>query len=268
MAELSPLVDCDWLSEHSDAVTIIDCTWTITEAERADLPEGYIPGAVEFDLSAIKVLPLKQQTEGVIAAQLSDLGVSADDTVIIYDRHGMFSAPRLWWLLRTLGHENAAVLNGGLPAWIAAGHDIAQAPHSPQKSQYIEAASLLCGSDFDDVVKAVGTDTQIVDARAPGRFKGSTPEPREGLRSGHIPGSLNLPFGTLRKDGHFKSKSEIAAAIDTAGIDMSRPIITSCGSGVTAAGLAFAFYLMGKTDISVYTGSWAEYGASDAPIEV
>ena len=268
MAELAPLVSVDWLASAHEGCTVIDCTWAMSDADYAALPRGYIPGAVEFDLGAIKALPLDKQTEGVIAAQLSKLGVCDLDVIVVYDRHGMFSAPRLWWLLKTLGHTNVAVLNGGLPAWIAAGHAIEDAPATRTETQYREKTSLLCGSDMADTIKAIGTDVQIVDARAPGRFKGDTPEPREGLRSGRIPSAVNLPFGALRDNGKFKSKAELLRAIRAAGIDMNRPIITSCGSGVTAAGLAFIFAHLGKKDVSVYTGSWAEYGASDAPLEV
>lgn len=267
MDGLGSIVELDWLKANFDSVTLIDCTWTITAQERESLPIGYIPGALEFDLSAIKALPLMRQTEGVIAEQLSKLGVSANDEIIVYDRHGVFSAPRLWWLLKTLGHENVAILNGGLPAWIAAGGSVVEEPAKRNASNYQETTALLCGSDFSDVLKAAGTPAQIVDARPPARFHGTTPEPRAGLRSGHIPGALNLPFGSLREDGRFKPNAELAAAVGAAGIDMDRPIITSCGSGVTAAGLALVFHALGKTDISVYSGSWAEYGASDAPIE-
>lgn len=268
MADLSPLVDVDWLTANSDAVVLIDCTWTITNEDAATLPKGFVPGAVEFDLSAVKALPLKQQTEGVVAAQLSALGVTADDTIIVYDRHGLFSAPRLWWLLKTLGHDAVAILNGGLPAWINAGHTVDASPATRTPALYIERPALLCGSDFDDILKTGHADRQIVDARGSGRFNGTEPEPRKGLRSGRIPGSLNLPFGPLRHNGRLKSKSDLTAAISAAGIDMNRPIITSCGSGVTAAALAFIFFTLGKSDISVYTGSWAEYGASDAPIGI
>lgn len=268
MADLAPLVSVDWLAAAHEGCTIIDCTWAISEADYAALPKGFIPGAVEFNLGAIKALPLDKQTEGVVAEQLSNLGVCDLDVIVVYDRHGMFSAMRLWWLLKTLGHTNVAVLNGGLPAWIAKGHSITDAPAERTETKYKEKTSVLCGSDMADVVKAIGTDVQIVDARAPGRFAGTEPEPRDGLRSGHIPGSINLPFGSLRDNGQFKSKTDLQRAIRAAGIDMSRPIITSCGSGVTAAGLAFVFAHLGKKDVSVYTGSWAEYGASDAPIEV
>ena len=268
MADLRPLVSVDWLAANVNAVTLIDCTWSISDADAATLPTGFIPNALEFDLSAVKALPLKAQTEGVIAAQLSRLGVTERETIVIYDRHGLFSAPRLWWLLKTLGHADVFVLNGGLPAWAAAGHSVSDTPAGRPEAIYAETTSLLCGSDFDDVIKSLDTTAQIVDARAPGRFAGTEPEPRAGLRSGRIPGALNLPFGALREDGKLKSETQLARAVKSAGIDLNRPIITSCGSGVTAAGLALVLYALGKTDISVYTGSWAEYGASDAPIEV
>ena len=263
---LSARLSVDALAANLSRVTPIECTWGVSETDLQGLPKGFIPGSIVFDLAAIKALPLIEQTEHTVAAQLSSLGISHKDALVVYDRFGVFSAPRLWWLLKTLGHKNVAILDGGLPAWIEAGRPLSERPHMGGYKPYDCAAPLLRGSDLSHVLSAIDNQVQIVDARPAGRFNGETPEPRAGLRRGHIPGSLSLPFGPLRHAGKLKSKSELAFAIGAAGINMERPIITTCGSGVTAAGLAFIFYHLGKTDVSVYTGSWAQYGASQHPI--
>lgn len=263
MDELTPIVSVDWLTANLENVTPVDCTWAVTQ-DMGALPEGFIPGALEFDLAAIKKTPLEQQTTGFIAAAISKLGIEASDTLIVYDRLGLFSAPRLWWLLKTMGHKDVAVLDGGLPAWIEAGHPLQPRPDKRGATHYIPITSLYTGSTLNDVLT---TSAQIVDARSEGRFTGQDPEPRAGLRSGHIPGAVNLPFGKVFPGGYIAGKNALTQFIADAGIDLSRPVITSCGSGVTAAGLALAFATLRKTDISVYTGSWAEYGATEHPVE-
>lgn len=266
MEGLTPLVSAAWLKKNLARVVSIDCTWQVSSSGDA-LPKGYIPGAARFDLAEIKALALAEQTDQVIAECLSKIGVSADDVIIVYDRIGLFSAPRLWWLLMTLGHENLAVLDGGLPAWIDNGGAVEDEPIMRSPSEYKLKPARLCGTQIGDILTAVNDGKQIVDARSADRFYGRVAEPRAGLRSGHIPGSLNLPFSALQRGGKLLPKTELAEAIGKAGIDLSRPIITSCGSGVTAAGLALIFSALGKTDLSVYTGSWAEYGASDYPVQ-
>ena len=268
------LVTPDWLAKHIHRkdITVLDGTWVLP-ADEANLARGYIPGAQIFDIDAIADLSSSMahmlSSPDVFAKAVSNMGVINTDHIICYDRHGLFSSPRVWWNFMTFGHEKVSVLDGGLPAWIKAGGAITETPSAlPAKSSFDTWPALIKVTDQACVNRAIDQDIQIVDARSAGRFHGTSPEPRPGLRSGHIPGSYSLPFGSLKTaDGYFKPLSELAEIVGAAGIDLSKPIITSCGSGITAAGLAFVFHRLGAKDISLYDGSWAEWGASDAPIE-
>ena len=269
------LVTTDWLAAnlHREDVKVLDGTWVFPKDESA-LAQGYIPHAQVFDIDLIAdlsspmshMLPIAE----VFAKAISEMNVSNSDHVICYDRHGLFSSPRLWWTFMTFGHSKVSVLDGGLPSWINAGHDVSISPFVTSESSKFEiSAPHIKLSRQSCAIDALETDIQIVDARPEGRFYGHDPEPRAELRSGRIPGSYSLPFGHLKTaDGHFKSLTEIAQIVGSAGIDLNGAIITSCGSGITAAGIAFALHRLGAKDISVYDGSWAEWGASDAPIEI
>ena len=269
------LVTVDWLAENIERedVKVLDGTWVLP-ADEPSLAAGFIPGAQFFDIDEVADLssPMKHMlpSEDVFAKAVSKMGIKNSDHVICYDRHGLFSGPRLWWTFMTFGHSKVSVLDGGLPAWIKAGHAVTKTAASENslsnfqtKSPFIEARNQTC------VIKAIDEDIQIVDARPSGRFYGTSPEPRAGLRSGRIPGSYSLPFGSLKTaNGHFKPIAEIAEIVGSTGIDLTKTIITSCGSGITAAGLAFVFYRLGAKTISLYDGSWTEWGASDAPLEI
>jgi thiosulfate/3-mercaptopyruvate sulfurtransferase len=269
------LVTADWLAAnlHREDVKVLDGTWVLPKDEPT-LAKGYIPRAQVFDIDLIADLssPMSHMLPSakVFAKAISDMNVSNSDHVICYDRHGLFSSPRLWWTFMTFGHLKVSVLDGGLPAWIKAGHDISKSPLVTSEFSTFETSTPhMKLSHQSCVIDALKTDIQIVDARPEGRFYGRDPEPRAGLSSGRIPGSYSLPFGRLKTaDGHFKSLTEISEIVGAAGIDLNSPIITSCGSGITAAGIAFALHRLGAKDISVYDGSWAEWGASDAPIEI
>ena len=269
------LVTSDWLAKniHREDVKVLDGTWVLP-ADESNLESGYIPGAQIFDIDTIadqsSSMTHMLSSPEVFANAISAMGIKNTDHVICYDRHGLFSSPRIWWNFMTFGHEKVSVLDGGLPAWIKSGGAITEAPSAlPVKSSFETSRALIRVTDQACVNRAIGKDIQIVDARPAGRFNGTSSEPRPGLRSGHIPGSCSLPFGSLKTtDGYFKPLSELAEIVGAAGIDLSKPIITSCGSGITAAGLAFTFHRMGAKDISLYDGSWAEWGASDAPIEI
>lgn len=260
-----PLVTADWLAANLDSVRLIDGTWSMPN-EAANLPSGYIDGAVVFDIDVIAntdsgmahMLP----TAETFAKSVGQMGITIDDTLVIYDRHGVFSAPRVWWTFRMFGHKNVYVLDGGLPAWIAAGHRIAQQPASYSTAFYKVCPARAKLARIDDIVTAKADGVQIIDARPPGRFKGTSPEPRSGLRGGHMPGAINIPFGALRTPrSQFRPLSDIAQIMKA--VDLTAPIITSCGSGITAAGLAFKLARLGADDVSVYDGSWTEYGARD-----
>lgn len=269
------LVTADWLAENiaRDDVKVLDGTWVLP-GDEAGLIEGYIPGAQVFDIDAIADLssPMKHMlpSAAAFAEALSAIGIKNTDHVICYDRHGLFSSPRVWWTFMTFGHKKVSVLDGGLPAWIKTGHDVSSAPRGSTKSSDFKTASALIKvTDKACVIKAIDDDIQIVDARPAGRFFGTSPEPRAGLRSGRIPRSYSLPFGDMKTaEGHFKPLADLAATVGKAGINLDKPIITSCGSGITAAGIAFVLHRLGAKEISLYDGSWAEWGASEAPIEI
>ena len=269
MLNADPLVAVDWLAANLDKVRVIDGTWSMP-GDDTSLPEGYIAGSTVFNLDEIAdtssgmahMLPSAE----LFAKSVGEMGITLVDAVVIYDRHGVFSAPRVWWTFRMFGHKNVYVLDGGLPSWIAAGHSVKAAPSDYSTSYYKVTPARAKIAAIDDVLAALDADTQIIDARPPGRFKGTAPEPRAALSSGHMPGAINVPFGMLRTpDLHFKSLSDIGQYFKA--VDLTAPIITSCGSGITAAGLAFNLARLGASDVRVYDGSWAEYGArSDVPV--
>ena len=269
-----PLVSVDWLDANLDRddVKVLDGTW-LMPGENADLPQGFIPGAQVFDVDEIAtphptlkhMLPIRD----TFVSAVSKMGIHEDDTVVIYDRHGVRTAPRVWWMFCAFGHQKISVLDGGLPAWAQAGHAVEERTDAPNKaSTYTVSKPRLGVITQDEILKNLGSQ-QIADARSAGRFYGTAPEPRAGLRSGHIPGSCSLPVGTLwTEDGYFKPLSEIAELVGASGIDLTKPIITTCGSGITAAGIAFNLHRLGAKDIRIYDGSWAEWGASDAPVSL
>lgn len=273
-AEKIPLiVDATWLSEnfsHPD-LRILDATWTIPGSS-SEFPDGVIPGTRFFDLGYLKSktpLGAAYPPTDVMKEMAEGLGLTADNHIIVYDKQGYFSAPRVWWSFKSIGHEKVSVLRDGFPAWVGKGYETA--PHAQEsfvKSHYEISDTAVNGISIGSVLDAIETDTQIVDARPPGRFTGESPEPREGLRSGHIPGSLNLPLGRLKtSQDELLEDSEMRQVLKETNIEADKPIITTCGSGVTAAALALIFEHLGFKDVSVYTGSWAEYGASNHPIE-
>ena len=272
---MDSLITADWLAAniHHTNVKVLDCTWVLP-GDESGLAQGYIPGAHIFDIDRISDLTSQMKhtlpAAEVFAKAVSDMGLSNNDHIIFYDRHGVFSSPRVWWTFMTFGHEKVSILDGGLTAWIKAGRKVENKPIKSQVGSTFEtAAAHIAVVKKRSVLEALDKDVQIIDARPEGRFYGREPEPRAGLRSGHIPGSYSLPYGSLKTtDGHFRPLPELAEIVGATGIDLNKPIITSCGSGITAAGLAFTLHRLGAKDISVYDGSWAEWGASDLPIEI
>lgn len=271
---MAELISIDWLAANitHDEIKILDGTWSMPN-ETEPLQGQFIPKAQFFDIDKIADLtsPMKHMlpTAQDFANAVSDMGIENSDHIIIYDRHGFRAAARLWWTFKTFGHRRISILDGGLPAWIKSGHDVNSVASQPLKKTTYKAPSKVSGVvSMTDIRDLLHSSPQIVDARSKGRFYGTEPEPRAGLRSGHIPGSLSLPFGNIRTaDGNLKNMTELAEIVGKAGVNLDKPIITTCGSGVTAAALAFVFYRLGAHDVSVYDGSWTEWGASKAPIE-
>ena len=272
-----PLVSTEWLAANLDTpdLVIIDASWFMPGTDRdarAEHAGEHIPGALFLDIDEVSdhanPLPHMLPEPPDFATHVRRLGVEPSSPVVIYDSHGMFSAPRVWWSFRVMGHDKVWVLDGGLPKWIAEGHPVEtgwpQRPHGEFKSHH--RPGLVCS--LDEVLTAL-TDggAQLLDARPAARFTGETPEPRPGLRSGHMPGARNLPSSSVIADGRLKSAQELAVLFAEAGIDLDRPIVTTCGSGVSAAILALALARLGRPDVPVYDGSWSEWGArSDTPV--
>lgn len=242
---------------------LLDATWSIP----GSTPNYQYPifeGARLFDLGRLKAatpLNARYPDGETLTAMLGELGVEPSDSVEIYDQMGLFSSAFVRWAMMSLGHKRVKLLISPF-----ASREASDAHEIGKPKTYAPSESLVKGVIMSEVLQALGTDVQIIDARPVGRFLGVDPEPREGLRSGHIPGAISLPYSSLISEER-KLKPDCPAQIAAAGIDLSRPIITTCGSGVTAAGLAYIFEMIGARDVSVYMGSWAEWGASNAPIE-
>lgn len=267
---MARLVDIKWLTAHLGDPNIrpVDCTWVMPGGADS-LPTGFIPGAVSFDIDRVAsphpTLKHMLPSAEIFAKAVSEMGLSPSDHIICYDRQGMFSAPRLWWTFRMFGHDNISILDGGLPAWIKSGGVIQDEETVYKTTTYTVKDPHSNVISFEEF--CANSNAQIIDARPSARFNGSSPEPRVGLRSGHVPNSFSLPFSQmLTPDGRFKDLKYIKLLIQTAGIDLDKPIITTCGSGITAAGLAFLMESCGAKNVSLYDGSWAEYGASKAPV--
>jgi thiosulfate/3-mercaptopyruvate sulfurtransferase len=203
----------------------------------------------------------------VFARSMSDLGVSSAAHLIVYEQQPVFSAPRAWWTLRTFGAERVSMLDGGLPAWIASGSPTESGPMNRPVAQFTASLDPVAVKDLAGIKDILAHHGQVVDARSAARFNGTAPEPRPGLRSGHMPGSVSLPFSELVQDGRLRPREELRSIFEQRGLDLDKPITTTCGSGVTAAVLALALELAGADDISLYDGSWAEYASQpDAEI--
>lgn len=268
----SSLVGADWLARHRDdpGVRIVDASWHLPGANRdasAEFEQGHIPGAVFFDIDRVvdpdAELPHTLPSAEDFARAVGALGIRNDSQVVVYDTRGLFSAARAWWMFRVFGHDAVAILDGGLPAWTEAGQPLEAGWPSIEPQAFRAQFQDDWVWSLDDMRRNLHTgEAVMLDARPEARFSGRAPEPRPGLRSGHIPGALNLPSDRLvdPNTGRVQSAEVLAALFaETEG----RPVVCSCGSGVTACALAFGLHRLGRDQIAVYDGSWAEWGGRD-----
>lgn len=269
------LVSTEWLASKlgQPGIVIVDGSWylpTLNRDPRKEYLAEHIPGAVFFDLDATSDqqsnLPHMLPTPTAFASSMRKLGIGDGAQIVVYDGIGLFSAPRIWWMLRAFGARDVVILDGGLPKW--------KAENRPLEDGEVHRAATHFNARLDNTIVATMSDVQraletgaaqILDARPAERFRGEAPEPRPGLRKGHIPGSKNVPFAKLVENGRLKPAAELAAVLDELGIEANRPVITSCGSGVSAAIVTLALTIAGRQPGTLYDGSFAEWGLPDGP---
>lgn len=274
------LVTPQWLAEHIDDTNIVILDARMSPPGlipkrniQAEFEQGHIPGAVYFDIDAIADsstdLPHMLPSPQVFSEMVGQLGVSDQHTLVIYDDGNLFSAPRVWWTFRIFGAKNVYLLAGGFSGWQQAGFALESGPASPTPQSFTAIFNRTAVKNVNEVLAALeNNEIQILDARPAGRFKALEPEPRPGLRLGRIPGSINVPWGSMVENGNLKSPQELETIFTAQGVDLTKPIITSCGSGVTAAVVALGLAAVNAPSVSLYDGSWAEWGASDSlPID-
>jgi thiosulfate/3-mercaptopyruvate sulfurtransferase len=278
---MGPLVTTEWLQAQlgSEGMVVFDATKYLPNEPKdghAEFVRAHIPGARFFDIDLVADpdtdLPHMVPTPGRFARLMAQLGVGNDSRVVFYDQKGLASAARGWWLMGLFGHDQVAVLDGGLPKWIREGRPTeAGESASPAAAGFRPDFRATRLRGVGDMLRNVRTlDEQVLDARAAGRFTGAVPEPRAGMRSGHIPGSISLPYtDLLQPDGTFRPASEVRDRFRAAGVDGTKPVVTSCGSGVTACILTLGLRVAGYPEGAVYDGSWTEWGGrADTPVEM
>jgi thiosulfate/3-mercaptopyruvate sulfurtransferase len=274
MSKADPIVSPGWLAEHINApdLRIVDASWFLPGDQR-DAKGLYetrrIPGAIFFDIDEISdtesSLPHMLPSPEKFASRMKRLGIGDGCRIVVYDSQGLFSAARVWWTFRVMGHEDVTVLDGGFPAWERGGYEIETGPPQHRMERHFTArmrSDLV--RDLADMRRAVEGGASILDARPAPRFRGEAPEPRAGLKSGHMPGAKSVPSGSLvNENGQLRSADELRAIFSSAGADPAKPALCTCGSGITAAMIALALARLGRWDAAVYDGSWAEWGSRD-----
>nr|WP_250808704.1 3-mercaptopyruvate sulfurtransferase [Neorhizobium tomejilense] len=271
------VVSSEWLHNElgSPDLKILDASFYLPAQNRdadAEYAAGHIPGAIRFDHDKVADhstgLPHMVPAPDVFAEVVGRMGIRENDRIVIYDGPGIFSSPRGWWLFRIMGARQVFVLDGGIDGWKAEGRPLETTVPSPEPVTFTPNFRVDKVIDFQTMLSIVSDGTrQIADARPAGRFAGTDPEPRAGMRSGHMPGALSLPSGTFSVNGKLRSLPELQKAIEDAGIDFGRPVVTSCGSGITAAIITLALESLGHEDNALYDGSWTEWGSrQDTPV--
>lgn len=271
------VIDADWLEKRlgTPGLSIVDASWYMPAQKRdarAEYDAAHIPGAVFFDQDLVvdpdSTLPHTLPSPSLFARFAGSMGISADDTIVVYDGPGFMAAPRVWWMFRIMGVFQVYILDGGFERWKAAGQPVTAEPTKTAPGVFHVDYDPSKVVSLAEMRKIVDTGSaQIADARSVGRFEGTDPEPRAGLRSGHMPGARSVPSTTLSENGELLPLDRLKTTLEAAGIDLSKPVVTSCGSGVTAAVIALALQSLGHGDVRLYDGSWTEWGGmSDTPV--
>lgn len=267
---MNPLVTSAWLASrlHDPQIIVLDATLPPVGVvppvdTRARYLAQHIPGAIFFDIDEISdhstSLPHMLPSEEAFARSMSALGVNDNATLVVYEQEGVFSAPRAWWMLRTFGAPDVHVLDGGLRAWMEAGLLVEPSPVQRAVAKFNAKLDHAAVKDFGQIQEMIAKHEQILDARSAGRFAGTSPEPRPGINSGHMPGAISLPFAELAENGRMKSAESLREIFLSKGVNIEQPVTTTCGSGVTAAVLTLGLEIAGAKNVHLYDGSWAEY---------